>query len=164
MDSTALFSAARHYLAHLRAAQDDLLELLNAKKDLLLTQPSSEWNRLVTQEQELLRRLQGLVRLRQRVLETAQGVGQPARSIAELLQVLSPADWPVLSLEVQAVRATGQRIQHESWSQWIVAHRGFRHYSELRELIAHRGEAPPDYQLRGSSSSGTGGALLDTAV
>lgn len=163
MDATAIVRAVRQYLGHLALAQQQMLELLSIKRTVLQSSQPEQWSQWAEQEQGLVERLQGLLGLRGKILTTARQMGLPAGSIEDLLAATAGPEWPTLQLEVKSLREQGEQVRQESWVQWIVAHRCYRHYTELRDLIAQRGETAPDYQFRGNNP-GTGGAMLDTSA
>jgi len=52
-------------------------------------------------------------------------------------------------------------LRREGWTQFIIAHRNFSHYTDLVELIANHGHPAPTYA---DKTTAAGGAVLDAAA
>jgi hypothetical protein len=161
--SAELMSKVRQYLVALEQAQTELLELLSVKQAALTQADHQQVQRLSEAEAQILQRFQGLIAQRSRFLDVLRRQGLPADSIAAFVAAAGGSERAELEERLAASRARGARLRHETWVQWVIAHRCYSHYSELMELIAHRGERPPTYSDAFGSRSG-GGAILDAAV
>jgi hypothetical protein len=161
--SSELLPKVRQFLSGLEQVQTELLGLLNEKRTALTRADQRDLERITAAEGLALQRFQNLLGQRQRFLELVRRHGLPADSIGALVAVLEGGERADVDQQLARTRALAAQLRHETWVHWVISHRCYCHYSELMDLIAHRGERPPTY----SDAPGirtTGGAILDAAV
>lgn len=145
-------------------AQQEFGTLFTAKTAALREMRQEELVGLSTVEEELTSRMQGLLRQRRNLLERAGGLGLKANTLVKLAGAIG-TDGDALVAQLRQVERNATRLRHESWIHWIISHRCFKHYSELLELIAHRGQQAPTYTERSAKPGGTSaGAVLDASI
>lgn len=164
-----LLSPLREELGRLATAlleaQQEFGVLFAAKTVALRELDRQKLVELSTEEQDLTARLQGLLRQRRNLLHRAGGLGFAADSLVKLAGAIGSEESGPLLAQLRKVEENAARLRHESWIHWIISHRCFRHYSELLELIAHRGQQAPTYSERSSKPGGaTAGAVLDASI
>lgn len=169
--SLTLLSELARFLTALEQVQEELLALFAEKRRALDTFQAEEIVRLAEREAEPARRLQALVSLRSDLLRRATAAGFASNSLLELSGVIGKhvgdarVRAAIESLRARILHAQQRtaELQRESWVHWIVSHRCYNHYTELREMIADGGTLAPTYGDKPSTKTG-GGAFLDAAA
>lgn len=144
--------------------QQEFRTLFTAKTAALRELRQEQLVDLSTVEEELTNRMQGLLRQRRNLLERAGGLGLKANSLVKLSGAIGIHDGTLLT-QLHEVEQNASRLRHESWIHWIISHRCYKHYTELLDLIAHRGQRAATYTERPSKTGGaSAGAVLDTSI
>lgn len=159
---TAWESELAGFLADLSAVQDQSLELLSRKRQLLVKVDTQGLAAMAPEEQELLERLQQCLERREQLLVRAAKEGLPSGSITALAQVLPREDRNRLGGRMQTAAARMRLLQHESLTNWVLVQRTLLYLSQLLEIIATGGRMQPTYG-RGEPAP-AGGALVDRAA
>ena len=149
-------------LSDLLAVQDELLELLTRKRELLVAADTAGLAQLAPQEERLIADLQQCVRRREELLEQAAGEGLPSKNIRALTKALPRSGRGRLDESVKLASSRARLLQHHALTNWVVVQRTLIHLSQMLEIIATGGQMKPTYG-KGDSSSASG-ALVDRAA
>ncbi len=150
-------------LNDLAATQTKLLVLFERKRVALRKARPAELLEIADLETALVEQLQEHVSQRERLLNETIVGDAPCESIADLLSRLAEPEDSALLTQLGLVRHNAELLRRESWVQWIVAQRAHRHYSDVLEIIAHRGGSSPTYSKHRNTGNNAG-ALLDTSI
>src|SRR5207249_616160 len=132
-------------LADLSSVQDELLEVLIAKKDRLASADLGALPDLQAREQALGERLQACHRRRSDLLTAAREQNLPGDSIATLAATLPARQRAELGKQVKDAQARMRLVQNQSITNWVLAQRSLLHVSQLLEIIATGGRLQPTY-------------------
>lgn len=157
-----LFEDVARWLDLLEATQVALLDLFRRKKSTLTRLRVHELAEIAREECRLVEQLQRRLARRDELLAAAQRAGLPHESLTELVAAHEGPAAAELSDRIESARTRSETLRRESWVQWIVTQRSSRHFGELLELIAHRGEGAPTYDSRQSPANA--GAFLDASA
>ncbi len=150
------------FLDDLLAVQDQLLEILSKKREMLRTNDTEGLKALAPQEGELVGSLEESVRRRERLLAEAKEEGLPADSIQALTGSLAKQPRESLGEQVRLARSRARLLEHHSLTNWVVIQRSLIHLSQLLEIIATGGRLQPTYG-KGEPVNASG-ALVDRAA
>jgi len=146
-------------LGELSSVQDELFEVLEAKRDSMAERDVEGMASLQPREEQLYQRLDACHRRRTTLLEFAGDQGLPNESLGELVSGLPSGNRKQLSERVNDASARMRLLQHQSLTNWVLAQRSILHLSQLLEIIATGGQLQPTYG-RGESPNPSG-ALVD---
>ena len=146
-------------LGELSSVQDDLLEVLEAKRDLMAKSDVDGMASLQPREEQLYQRLDACHQRRTMLLESAGDQGLPSDSLGELVSQLPTPHRKQLSKRVTDASARMRLLQHQSLTNWVLAQRSILHLSQLLEIIATGGQLQPTCGR--SNSFESSGALVD---
>ncbi len=149
-------------LERLAGTQEQLLNLLARKHDLLMKRDHAALSTLAPQEADLCTQLQACHELRQQLLDRAAEAGLPADSIQSLTQALPDEQAQSLRQPLDEANRRSQLLRHQSISQWVVVQRTVLHLSHMLEIIATGGQLQPTYGNGGLAENS--GTLMDQAV
>jgi hypothetical protein len=149
-------------LSSLSAVQDELLELLNEKRDLLAGPDPPRLTAIEPREQQLIAKLEACHDRRAQLLERAAREGLPAENIVALAQALPEAERRKLRPQLQDAKARSRLLHHHSLTNWVLTQRTLIHLSQLLEIIATGGRPEPTYK-KGEKPHARG-SLMDHAV
>ncbi|TWT73535.1 FlgN protein [Posidoniimonas polymericola] len=149
-------------LSELMQTQRELLSLLSKKRELVAARDSDGLNQLHADEAKLVARLQGCCQQRQRLLDEAEGVGMPSRSLETLAGALPSESRQRLRPDIRDARRQSRLLQHQSLANWVLVQRSLLHLSQMTEIIATGGRMRPTYGKE--SPTAKGGTLVDQAV
>jgi hypothetical protein len=149
-------------LQRLAKTQQQLLELLAQKHDLLLGRDHQGLAALAPQEEALCLELQACHDHRQHLLEQAAEAGLPADSIQSLTKALPAEQAQGLLQPIDETNQRSQLLRHQSLSQWVVVQRTLLHLSHMLEIVATGGQLKPTYGKDAASTNS--GSLMDQAV
>jgi len=160
--STQLETDLADLLDELSNVQQELLEVLAAKRECMARGEVVRMAELQPRAEALCERLQDCHARRQQLLAAAREQGLPGDSLERLATTL-PTE-PRLRLKQQVRHASSRMrlLQHQSLTNWVLAQRTILHLSQLLEIIATGGQLQPTYS-RGESSDSRG-ALVDREV
>lgn len=146
-------------LGELSHLQEELLEVLTQKRDLIATNQMQAAADLQPQMEQLCERLQTCHTKRSDLLASSQEQGNPAESLGELVSSLPLEERGGLAKQVKEAGSRGRLLQHHSLANWVLAQRSILHLSQMLEIIATGGQLQPTY---GSTQNhGPSGALVD---
>lgn len=161
---TAWETELAEFLAELSDVQQQSLQLLEQKQQLLAAWDTEGLAALAEQEQSLIGRLRHCQQRRQDLLRQAKDEGIQASDVRSLASAL-PEDRVSRSRRGELLRQThraanqARLLQHQSLINWVLVQRALIHLSQVLEIIATGGQMQPTYGKGESNSSG--GALLD---
>ena len=148
-------------LNDLLAGQDELMDILSAKRKLLGAADITGLSAMGVQEERLIATLQQCLARREQLLSRAAQEGLPSTSITAVAEKLPAEGGANLRQRIDLARRRGRLLQQQSLVNWIVVQRTLLHLSQLLEIIATGGRLQPTYgQGRPAAASG---ALLDRA-
>lgn len=149
-------------LNDLLAAQDELLEILTRKRELLVANDTEGLMAIGPQEEKLIGALQECMKRREELLARAGQEGLPTASIRALAQALPRAQRGQLQERVQLAGSRARLLKHHSLTNWVVIQRTLIHLSQMLEIIATGGRLQPTYG-EGEPVHASGG-LVDRAA
>jgi flagellar biosynthesis/type III secretory pathway chaperone len=149
-------------LTDLLAVQDELLETLNSKRQLLLDADTEGLAGIGRQEERLVDSLQQCVRRREELLARAAREGLPSASIRALSRAVPRAGRPELEDRVKLAGSRARLLKHHSLTNWVLTQRTLIHLSQMLEIIATGGRLQPTYGE--GQAAGASGALVDRAA
>jgi len=149
-------------LTQLLATQDDVLEILARKRELLRTADSDGLVALGPEEEQVVGRLQQCMKRRGELLERARREGLPSTSIRALAQALPRSQRGELNRQIRQAGSRGRLLQHHSLTNWVVIQRTLLHLSQMLEIIATGGRLQPTYGE--GEPVGASGSLVDRAA
>ncbi len=147
-------------LQELSRVQDELLDVLTQKQQLMATGDVAGMAALEPREQRLCQDLQHCHERRAELLQSAAQNGLPADTLGSLASVINPEKAGRLQKEVKKTSARMRLLQHQSLANWVLAQKALLHVSRLLEIIATGGRLQPTYGNEESRNS-TGGVLVD---
>jgi hypothetical protein len=155
-------SAIAELLEDLTNAQQEMLELLLAKRERMAENDIHRITELHPHEEELGKRLKACHDRRAELLALAADQGLPGESLGKLASSLKMESPGGLAGQVKDVASRMRLLQHHSLANWVLAQRTMLHLSQMLEIIATGGRLQPTYG-RGESSI-SNGALVDREV
>ncbi len=151
------------FLTQLSAVQEETLQVLARRRELVVTPNAEGLTAVVRQEKEVIGKLEGCLRRRQELLKEAAEEGLPSDSLRKLAAAL-PASRVKTELSDRTQKAThrARLLQHHSLVNWVVAQRAILHLSQILEIIATSGKMRPTYGKDDQITAS--GALVDREV
>jgi len=149
-------------LSSLSAAQDDLLQLLTRKRELLIKSDTEGLATVQQQEQDLIERLQSCQMQRGELLQRADREGLPSDSIRSLASALPADEGGKFQPEIAEAESRSRLLRHQSLTNWVLVQRTLIHLSQMLEIIATGGRGQPTYGKGPMPASS--GSLVDHAV
>jgi hypothetical protein len=159
---TAWESELANFLSQLSTVQEQTLEALARKRDLLAKADTQGLAALENEEDQLVGRLQDCLDQRQKLLDRASQEGLPATSIRSLAKSLPTRQQDRLSDSLRHASHRARLLQHHSLVNWVLVQKTLIHLSQLLEIIATGGRLQPTYQRDGAVQ--VTGALVDRAA
>ena len=147
------------FLTDLSAVQDESLQVLTRKRELLVAGDTGGLAAVGKQEEELLGRLQDCLRRRQELLKRADDEGLPSDSLRSLTAALPGRGKKALADHLREASGRARLLQHHSLTNWVLTQRTLIHLSQILEIIATGGRMKPTYEK--SDSADASGALVD---
>lgn len=142
-------------LNELTSTQDEMLELLGKKRDVMARGSVSEMVEMEPAEEELRSRLAECHNRRGKLLESAASAGMPSESLEHLAKSLPTKKLPELEEKIAESRGRIRLLQHESLANWVIAQRAVLHLAQVLEILATGGKEKPTYD-KGESSTARG--------
>ncbi len=149
-------------LDDLSAVQSELLELLDLRREYMVSGNNDGMNSLLPKEADLSARLQACQDRRLELLQLAKAQGLPGDSIQDLAHAVTDSKTSSLGKEAKSASSRMRLLQHNSLTNWVVAQQSLLHLSQLLEIIATGGRLQPTYGK--DSPHKSGGALVDEAA
>ncbi|MBM3998975.1 MAG: flagellar protein FlgN [Planctomycetes bacterium] len=150
-------------LTELASAQDELLDVLRAKRDCMAAHDVEGMSRLQPREEELCLRLERIQDQRRALIESATERGVAVDSLEELADAVDPGGAGGSGGTRERVKAAKRRtslVQYATLTNWVLAQRSLLHLSQLIEIIATGGRSKPTYGMDRTRSSSCG-VLVD---
>jgi len=152
-------SALAKFLTDLSAVQDESLEILTRKRELLVAGDTEGLAAVGEDEEKLIGKLQECLRRRQQLLERAAEEGLPSNSLRSLTAALPGRAKGAVAGQLRDASARSRLLQHHSLTNWVLVQRTLIHLSQILEIIATGGRMKPTYEK--SDSANASGALVD---
>lgn len=149
-------------LTDLLAGQNELLDILSRKRQLLAASDLDGLAAIGADEQRLILALQECLQRREDLLRRARQEGMPSANLQTLSKSLPRSQRDRLDPQVQLARSRARLLQHHSLTNWVIVQRTLIHLSQLLEIIATGGRLQPTYG-RGPAAH-TSGNLVDRAA
>ncbi len=149
-------------LGQLSGTQQELLDLLDRKRQALVNRDHDGLTKLATEQQELSENLHACLVRRQELLAHAEAAGLPADSIESLAEALPEKQTVALEGTLEQSKERSRLLRHQSISQWVATQRTLLHLSQMLEIIATGGRGQSTYGKGDTSVSS--GRLMDQAV
>ena len=146
-------------LDDLSSIQEELLQVLNEKRENLASSDAQGSQQLQDREQQVCRRLEDFRDRRAALLSDAKEQGLPSSNLAVLAAAAKRADAGELEKQVAAASHRMRILQQHSLTNWVIAQRSLLHVSQLLEIIATGGRLKPTYGKGKTLKSS--GALVD---
>jgi len=159
---TAWESELAEFLTDLSAVQDETLEILTTKRQLLVDADTGGLADIAQREQVAIEKLQGCLKRREELLRRAAQEGLPSESIRSLTAALPDHEKRELTNPVKQAVGRARLLGHHSLTNWVLVQRTLIHLSQMLEIIATGGQMQPTYEKDESVS--VSGALVDRAV
>ncbi|MFV1965564.1 MAG: flagellar export chaperone FlgN [Pirellulaceae bacterium] len=138
-------SAIADLLEKLSAVQQELLDLLLAKRERMAENDVHRITELHSREEELSDRLQACHDRRAELLALAAEHGLPSENLGKLASSLKPEKERDLASRVKDATSRMRLLHHHSLANWVLAQRTMLHLSQLLEIIASGGRLQPTY-------------------
>ncbi len=149
-------------LADLAAAQNELLELLAEKRELMAAGDVDGMIALEPREEQLCQRLESCQLRRAEILQSAAQHGLPDDSLRVLADQLPPAKRGSLHKQFKESSSRTRLLQHHCLANWVAAQRSLLHVAQLLQILATGGRLQPTYG--DGESVHARGALVDREV
>jgi len=149
-------------LSMLSHSQEELLNLLVAKREVLLASDTGALPALQQREEEVVEKLKACQQRRSELLSRAGSEGLPSDSLLALSDRLPAQSQAALKPRLHDAKNRARILQHHSLTNWVLVQRTLLHLSQILEIIATGGEQKPTYG--NEKSDAAGGSLLDQAV
>jgi hypothetical protein len=146
-------------LHELSSAQEESLDVLSRKRQLLATIDLDGLAAIAPREEQVIARLQKCLERRQALLDRAASEGLPSDNIRSLATALPDSGRPERSQQLQQAASRARLLQHQSLTNWVLIQRTLLHLSQMLEIIATGGRQKPTYS-KGNDAHDRG-ALVD---
>jgi hypothetical protein len=146
-------------LTELSAAQDELLEVLKDKRQLLVKGEVAGLDAINDREGQVLARLQRCHDERARLLRQTAEEGEPAETLRARVDRMPALQAECIRERLDSTAAQTRLLKHQCLTNWVLAQQSLVHLSQLVELIATGGHRQPTYS-NGATSCATG-TLVD---
>ncbi len=159
---TAWESELASFLNKLTAVQDETLEVLGKKRQMLAKVDTAGLAAIAPQEEQLIARLQDCLQQREQLLAKADHEGLPSASISALTRALPRSQRASLDPPINQASSRVRLLKHHGLTNWLIVQRTLLHLSQMLEIIATGGRLQPTYEKGAPAASS--GALVDRAV
>lgn len=132
-------------LDELSSVQDELFQVLAAKRERLMTADCAGIDELQEREQSVCQRLEQCHQRRAELLAEAERRGLPSDSVSKLASSVAKSSSGKLGKQAKDAAANMRLLQHQSLTNWVLAQRAVLHVSQLLEIIATGGRLQPTY-------------------
>ena len=149
-------------LTDLLTVQDQLLEILTKKRELLVAGDGDGLAAIAPQEEELIGKLQECMVRRTALLQQAGQEGMPSASIQALSEALPKDRRGELHEQVRQAGSQARLLRHHSLTNWVVIQRTLIHLSQMIEIIATGGRLQPTYGEEEPTNAS--GSIVDQAA
>lgn len=143
-------------LNDLAEVQDELLDVLNRKRERMAGNDVVGMSELQPREQAICEQLQACHDRRGVLLQTASEHGLPSSSLENLSAALESRG-STLGRQVREASNRMRLLRHSGLTNWVLAQRTLLHLAQLIEVIATNGQVKPTY----GDQQSVGGTLVD---
>jgi len=150
------------YLHTLSSVQEELLELLVAKREAISAGDIEQLNELGDRELSVQRKMADLQVHREQILAIASEAGTVCESLEDLVTSGDRAESSSLVEDVREAKQRMRSLQHETLTNWVVEQTSLLHVSRMLEIIARGGRLQPTYSKSGNALNC--GTLVDREV
>jgi flagellar biosynthesis/type III secretory pathway chaperone len=150
------------FLNDLMVVQDETLEMLNRKRQMIVSADTAGLAAIVPQEESLIHRLQECQERREELLRRAEQAGLPSNSLQALSRALPKAQRESITPTMKTAMMRTRLLHCESLTNWLVVQKTLLHLSQMLEIIATGGRMQPTYGKDGPPA--TPGSLVDRAA
>lgn len=147
------------FLTQLSAVQEELLGVLEKKRQCMAQRDVPAMQALAQRERELGDQLQAVQARRAELLEAAKAQGVVCDNLSKLANQLPSGKREAVGKQVKDAAWRMRLLQHQSLTNWVVAQRTVLHLSQMIEIIATGGKLRPTYGK--SDAALARGALVD---
>ena len=155
-------SELAQFLTDLSAVQEETLQLLTTKRQLLVKMDTAGLAALAPHEETLIARLQQCLDRREQMLQRAAGEGLPAANITTLAKSLPGGQHRQLDAQLQSAASRTRLLRHHGLTNWVLVQRTLLHLGQMLEIIATGGRLRPTYEK--GKPTATPGSLIDWAA
>lgn len=139
------------FLQELALVQDELLDVLNRKRNCLARGVLVEFHELQAREEAVIERLTACQQKRSQLLCKAQELGIDSENLSDLAKTLDHQHGsqlePQLQPQVRQLRGRMRILQSGTLTNWLLAQRTLLHIAQLIEIIATGGQMQPTYAV-----------------
>jgi len=153
-------SALADLLHELSRVQDELLDVLGRKQQLMAQGDVTGMQQLQPREEALCEALQQCQERRVTLLRQAAKHGMPADNLKNLATAVSSVKPGDLGKQVGHAESRMRLLQHQSLANWVLAQKALLHVAQMLEILATGGRLQPTYGNNDYANS-TGGILVD---
>jgi hypothetical protein len=159
--NTAWESELATFLTDLSAVQDETLEILTKKREMIATANLEGLAAVGQQEEAVIQKLGQCLERRQRLLDRAADEGLPSDSLRSLTSALPQRERRHLAPQIRQSTSRARLLQHHSLTNWVLVQQTLLHLSQMVEIIATGGRMKPTYAKDEPLQAGV---LVDHAV
>lgn len=151
------------FLTELSAVQEETLQVLARRREMLVAPNVDGLTAVGKQEEEVIGKLEGCLHRRQSLLKRAAEEGRPSENLRKLTETLpgGRAKTELRDLTHTAIHRA-RLLQHNGLVNWVIAQRAVLHLSQILEIIATSGRMRPTYGKEERIAAS--GALVDREV
>lgn len=135
------------FLQELALVQDELLDVLNRKRNCLARGVLSEFHELQTREEGIIERLTACQQKRTQLLREAQELGIDSENLSDLAETIDHQHESQLQPRVRQLKGRMRILQSGTLTNWLLAQRTLLHIAQLIEIIATGGQMQPTYAV-----------------
>jgi len=150
------------FLTDLMAVQDQTLEMLNRKRQMIISADTAGLAATAPEEESLIQRLQECQHRREELLRRAEQSGLPSTSLKALTRALPKPHRESLGPTMKLALARSRLLHCESLTNWLVVQKTLLHLAQMLEIIATGGRMQPTYGKDGPTA--VPGSLVDRAA
>jgi len=158
---TAWESDLAKFLTDLSAVQDETLDIIAKKRELIAREDIEGLAAIGPREEVVIQRLQECLERRQSLLDRAGEGGLPSENIRALSSALPQPQRRQLRAQLRQSSSRARLLQHHSLTNWVLVQRTLLHLAQMVEIIATGGRMKSTY---GKEEPVQAGALVDHAV
>lgn len=159
---TAWESELAKFLTDLMAVQDETLEMLNRKRQMIIASDTAGLASTAPQEEALIQRLQECQQIREDLLRRAEQAGLPSASLEALTRALPRPQRQSLEPTMKLALARSRLLHCQSLANWLVVQKTLLHLAQMLEIIATGGRMLPTYG--NGELPAVSGSLVDRAA
>lgn len=134
------------FMAELLATQEETLNVLAKKRELLVAGDGAGLASLVPEEERLVERLKGSLQHRDDLLRQAGEQGLACKNLQSLSKKLPRGEIGEQCLgQMKLAQSRSRLLRHQCLTNWVIAQRTLIHLSQMLEIIATGGRRRTTY-------------------